>query len=261
MLLMLSRFAKLLKKNLKKYLVLRYLNQKLDFFFKKKIPEAFVIINKFKINTSVDVGSNTGKWTYYLSKVSAQVISFEPTFLLFKLNKKLFSNIKKITTFNCALGSANANAIIKVPDSNLDEASIGKKFKSQVQVSTESVRIVRGDKILKNKKIDLIKIDVEGYEIEVLKGLKETIKKRFPVLIVEIEKRHNPLFLLSFKQLKLYGYLVFYQKENRLYLIKSNYKKFINSNQKIKNNIYIHDFWFINKKSRLYKQIIPYLVH
>ena len=259
--LMLSRFAKLLKKNLKKYLVLRYLNQKLDFFLKKKIPEAFVIINKLKVNTSVDVGSNTGKWTYYLSKVSARVISFEPTFLLFKLNKKLFSNIKKITTFNCALGSVNANAIIKVPDSNLDEASIGKKFKSQVQVSTESVRIVRGDKILKNKKIDLIKIDVEGYEIEVLKGLKETIKKRFPVLIVEIEKRHNPLFLLSFKQLKLYGYLVFYQKKNGLYLIKSNYKKFINSNQKIKNNIYIHDFWFINKKSRLYKQIIPYLVH
>jgi len=261
MILMLSRFLELLKKNLKKYLILRYLNQKLDFFFKKKIPEAFAIINELKVNTSVDVGSNTGKWTYYLSKVSARVISFEPTFLLFKLNKKLFSNIKKITIFNFALGSINANAIIKIPDCNLDEASIGKKFNSQRQVSTESIRIVRGDKILKNKKIDLIKIDVEGYEIEVFKGLQETIKKNIPVLIVEIEKRHNPLFLLLFKKLKLYGYFVFYQKNNRLYLINSNYKKFINSNQKIKNNIYIHDFWFINKKSNLYKQLIPYLVH
>jgi FkbM family methyltransferase len=258
---MLSIFVKLLKKTLKKYLVLRYFNQKLDFFLKKKIPEAFVIINELKVNTSVDVGSNTGKWTYYLSKVSARVISFEPTFLLFKLNKKLFSNIKKITTFNFALGSVNASAIIRVPDSNLDEASVGKKFNSQMQISTESVRIVRGDKILKNKKIDLIKIDVEGYEVEVLRGLQTTIKNKIPVLIVEIEKRHNPLFLLSFKMLKLYGYLVFYQKNNRLHLIKSNYKKFINSNQKIKNNIYIHDFWFINKKSHLYKQLIPYLVH
>jgi FkbM family methyltransferase len=202
---MLSIFAKLLKKILKKYLILRYLNQKLDFFLKKKIPEAFVIINELKVNTSVDVGSNTGKWTYYLSKVSARVISFEPTFLLFKLNKKLFSNIKKIRIFNFALGSVNANSIIKVPDSNLDEASIGKKFNSQLQVSSESIRIICGDKILKNKKIDLIKIDVEGYEVEVLKGLQTTIKNKTPVLIVEIEKRHNPLFLLPFKKLKLYG--------------------------------------------------------
>jgi FkbM family methyltransferase len=255
------KLAKKIKNKLKKSLILRYINQKLDFLLKKKIPEAFSIINNLKIDTAVDVGSNTGKWTYYLSKVSKNVISFEPTSLLFKLNKKLFSGTKKIKTYNFALGSTNTNTIIKIPDDNLDEASIGKKFKSFINVNTENIKIICGDKILKNEKIDLIKIDVEGYEIEVIGGLKKTIIKNFPVLIIEIEKRHNALFLLTFEQLKFYGYLVFYQKKNNLYLINSDYKKFVTKNQKIRCNMYIHDFWFINKKSSMYKQITPYLVY
>jgi len=253
------KFAKKIKIILKKSLILRYINQKLDFFLKKKIPEAFIIINNLKINISVDVGSNTGKWTYYLSKVSKKVISFEPTSLLFKLNKKLFSRTKKIKTFNFALGSKKNKSIIKIPDDNLDEASIGKKFKPFIHINTENIKIVCGDKILKNKKIDLIKIDVEGYEIEVIKGLKKTIIKNFPVLLIEIEKRHNSFFLLIFQQLRSNGYFVFYQKKDKLYLINSDYEKFIKKNQNIKNKIYIHDFWFINKKSRIYEQIKPYL--
>jgi FkbM family methyltransferase len=255
------KLAKKIKNKLKKSLILRYINQKLDFLLKKKIPEAFRIINNLNIDTAVDVGSNTGKWTYYLSKVSKNVISFEPTSLLFKLNKKLFSETKKIKTYNFALGSTNTNAIIKIPNDNLDEASIGKKFKSFININTEKIKIICGDKILKNEKVDLIKIDVEGYEIEVIGGLKKTIIKNFPVLIIEIEKRHNALFLSTFEQLKFYGYLVFYQKKNRLYLIKSDYKKFVTINQKIKSSTYIHDFWFINKKSSIYKQISPYLVY
>ena len=108
------KLAKKIKNKLKKSLILRYINQKLDFLLKKKIPEAFSIINNLKIDTAVDVGSNTGKWTYYLSKVSKNVISFEPTSLLFKLNKKLFSGTKKIKTYNFALGSTNTNTIIKI---------------------------------------------------------------------------------------------------------------------------------------------------
>lgn len=124
------------KDNLKKITNTKIHKSKIKFFFKKKIPEAFIIINNLKINISVDVGSNTGKWTYYLSKVSKKVISFEPTSLLFKLNKKLFSRTKKIKTFNFALGSKKTKSIIKIPDDNLDEASISKKFKPFIHINT-----------------------------------------------------------------------------------------------------------------------------
>jgi hypothetical protein len=70
----------------------------------KEKYEVNIESNNLKIDTAVDVGSNTGKWTYYLSKVSKNVISFEPTSLLFKLNKKLFSGTKKIKTYNFAFG-------------------------------------------------------------------------------------------------------------------------------------------------------------
>ena len=41
------------------------------------------------------------------------------------------------------------------------------------------------------KNIGFIKIDVEGHELEVIKGAKETINKYNLILLVEIEKRHS----------------------------------------------------------------------
>ena len=42
-----------------------------------------------------------------------------------------------------------------------------------------------------NNHISFIKIDVEGHELEVLKGAKKTIKKFKPNMLIEIEERHS----------------------------------------------------------------------
>ena len=84
---------------------------------------------------------------------------------------------------------------------------------------------------------------------KVLFGLKKTINKNRPLLLVEIEKRHNKNYLKTFKFLNKLNYKIFFvDNENKLKRIKyNNIIKFINKNQSIPNlnkDIYINNFIF-----------------
>ena len=67
------------------------------------------------------------------------------------------------------------------------------------------------------KKISFIKIDVEGHETEVIKGSLETINIHKPILLVEIEEKHNKKNVketLNF--INSLGYESFYYNKNEL---------------------------------------------
>ena len=80
------------------------------------------------------------------------------------------------------------------------------------------------------KSIDLIKIDVEGYEHEVLKGAKNTIAKYHPVLFVEIDENNliqqNSSAGILIKELEDVGYSI--KRADTLEPIGPNYRKFEN---------------------------------
>ena len=66
-------------------------------------------------------------------------------------------------------------------------------------------------------KLGFVKIDVEGYEYEVLKGMARTLVDERPMLLVEIENRHNPKkFEDTFNFLSGIGYLPFFTKEDNI---------------------------------------------
>jgi len=62
------------------------------------------------------------------------------------------------------------------------------KKNTKIPYQKFKVKFNKFDKLKKGKKIDLIKIDVEGEELNVLKGLKDTIKKNEPIIIFEVQK-------------------------------------------------------------------------
>ncbi len=152
-------------------------------------------------DTFIDVGANIGQYSLFASYcvgVKGKVIAFEPVKNIFnQFNESIKKNyIDNITLYNKGCGDENKNILINKKDGDLGGSSIIELgFGSKK--TTELVEIVILDDILINEnKVDYIKIDVEGFEYEVLLGLKKTIEKCKPRLLIEysphIYKQNKP---------------------------------------------------------------------
>lgn len=62
---------------------------------------------------------------------------------------------------------------------------------------TVSVKVNTLDEILKNQKVDFIKMDIEGAEVEALKGAKKIIREQKPKLAISVYHKPEDIFLIS----------------------------------------------------------------
>lgn len=124
-----------------------------------------------------DVGAHKGQTSSHLYKLFPHSIihAFEPSPYLFAEIEKNLSKRKNIRCHNFALGETNEKAFLTRPDSDL----CGQVVKAQEKNST-SISVRRLDEfcLVENiSAIDLLKIDVEGNELSVLKGTSGMIEK------------------------------------------------------------------------------------
>jgi len=146
------------------------------------------ILNKG--DTFVDVGANIGLISVFASKVvgsSGKVIAFEPNPNTLKLLKKNIELNKctNIITSDHAIGNANKRAkIYDRWDSNRGSATL---IKPETSTDSYDIKIsTLSDALSDNQKIDLIKLDIEGYELEALKGAENIFNRDTPpALIIE----------------------------------------------------------------------------
>ena len=219
---------------------------KIKFYFNFGLEkEAKYLKKNYKFNNSADIGSNTGYYSNMLSSISNKVYSFEPIKYHCINQKKIFNN-KRVKVLNLGLGSRKTKKKLFIPKNNDPEASFIKKSKN---FNTIYVNLQKGDQIFRNTKIDFIKIDVEGYELDVLKGLNNQIKYFKPFFLIEIEKRHNKNFVKVFRFLKRRHYNSYYLTDrNELKMIPiNNIDNFIRNRQKLKfinTRKYINNFFF-----------------
>jgi FkbM family methyltransferase len=132
----------------------------------------------------IDIGAYIGDHTIaYSNKVgeSGFVMAFEPFKPAFEC---LEFNLKKhvnTACFNWAIGKKFDLLGIGVDHDNYGMASLKRGGEEDLS------RVVPLDAEVENfTKIDLIKIDVEGFEIDVLEGAKDAIRKFKPVLVIEV---------------------------------------------------------------------------
>jgi FkbM family methyltransferase len=138
------------------------------------------IKDNYKGGTFVDAGSCMGNHTLFFATLAENVFSFEPSlgpFIHQMLNLSINSNYANIIPYNVGLG--NENGIKKL---SMDTLSAGGG--TIKEDGTELVVIAKLDDF-DIKDVKLIKIDVEGYEVEVLKGAEQTIRTYKPDLFIE----------------------------------------------------------------------------
>ena len=140
---------------------------------------------------SIDIGANTGVYSYWLAQLSPSVVAYEPNGDLVRFLKAgLPANVAVV---QIALSDHGGFENLVIPI--IDGAEIHGWASLAGQHDKEQTRTIRvpvgrlddqghGD-------VGFIKIDVEGHEQAVLDGATETISRCRPVLLIEIEQRHT----------------------------------------------------------------------
>ncbi len=155
-------------------------------YFEDSIPEKTLIDwvkSEIKGDTFLDIGAHVGTWSIKLAENFSSVWAFEPQKDIYNClcgNIAINELSHKISTRNVAIGSIYGTQILQSNTKGGGEASLIIKgdFK-------ESVTVERLD-LHKFKGISLIKIDVEGNELDVLKGGVSTlIDNNFPPIFFE----------------------------------------------------------------------------
>jgi FkbM family methyltransferase len=133
----------------------------------------------------IDVGANIGYYTVLLAdKIgeSGKVYAFEPDKTNFEILKKNVevNNLKNVILVNAAVGSKAGKLKLHKSKENLGDHKLYGDDKE-----TEEVKIIKLNDFLKDKKIDLMKIDTQGWEPEVIDGAKKIISKNKPIMFLE----------------------------------------------------------------------------
>ena len=144
--------------------------------------------SNYDIKIIFDVGANKGFWSKYFYKffLKSSYYLFEITPSRLKILSKIKNNNFKVLNFG--LGHSNKSSFFYDYPSLDGENSF---FNTRPDIKSKKIiaKFKRGDLFCKNykiKKINFLKIDVEGMELEVLKGFNKMIKKE-QIEIIQFE--------------------------------------------------------------------------
>lgn len=173
----------------------------------RKVEPEFLWIKEVLTKDSVfmDVGANVGAYLYTLEHhlKPENIFAFEPNQQLFKRLKLLFP---KVNLFSLALSDISMVAEFKIPVINGEKVHTRGTLQTSIKEKNEEKTILQKVEVkplddlvfdsaqtdkLNLKKLDFIKIDVEGNEMQTLRGARKTIEEYRPILMVEMEQRHH----------------------------------------------------------------------
>lgn len=144
--------------------------------------------------TIIDIGANTGIYSFVASKLNpeATIFAFEPVHRTSEIFKKnLAINLaSKIKLISKAVSNKNGTSIFyDLPTESQYSASLNENmlnnYSDRISYDVDVITI-DSIEMFKNKKIDLIKLDVEMHEPEAIEGMIKIIERNKPSILIEI---------------------------------------------------------------------------
>lgn len=159
----------------------------------------------------LDVGANVGHYTVRLSELvgpSGRVIAFEPVTDTFELLAANMGKIgaRNVTLMNAAVSETTSIAGMSMPkfDTGLDNYYMAQLVAGGGDFSVLCIPV---DALELPRRVSLIKIDAEGHEMSVIRGMQALLRRDQPVLIVEDNVREVASYLrtMGYSAQKLEG--------------------------------------------------------
>ncbi len=144
-----------------------------------KLRAAMFVVPENRRRVAVDIGAHVGLWSMHLIKLFDQVVAFEPL----DMHRIIFPHnvdMTNVSLYGYALGRKQCTTSMVTYDTNTGHSHVCPLGKGRLR----NIPMRPLDEFnLQN--VDLIKIDVEGYERAVVEGAYETIMKNKPIIILE----------------------------------------------------------------------------
>jgi FkbM family methyltransferase len=165
-------------------------------------------LHTLQVKSVIDIGANEGQFAWDIRKAypDMDIYSFEPLADCFRLLTEQFKGDKHFFGYNCALGEKTERKIINRNEYDAASSLLHVTEEHKINFPTasrefpEEIAVNTFDDVLSVSSIQkpyLVKIDVQGYEKQVIRGSQELIKNA-ACLIVEVSfhqlYKDQPLF-------------------------------------------------------------------
>jgi FkbM family methyltransferase len=143
------------------------------------------LVSHIKPEVAIDVGAHLGSFTLLLARYARVVVAVEPDLRAAGILSSIVSanRLRNVTVFPYACSSSDGGELsLKLERGG--GSSIVQGSGGDVTVKTITVDAIV--KALQLEKVNFMKVDVEGHELEVLRGAYNTLSRHRPILLVEL---------------------------------------------------------------------------
>jgi FkbM family methyltransferase len=171
---------------------------------------------------SVDVGASLGTYTMHLLCYSKACIAFEVRPRQAEALRTLFDG-SPVSVEAVGLSSRDGEAELRITVDDLGRSTLHTANALDAVGAIETIRVpIRTLDSYRLTNVGFMKIDVEGHELDVLRGAEETLRRSRPNLLIEVEDRHAKDAVRSVTEhLRSRGYAGFFLLDGTLVPIES----------------------------------------
>lgn len=142
------------------------------------------LVSHIKPEVAIDVGAHLGSFTFLLARYARVVVAVEPDP---RAAGTLASNIsanglRNVIVFPYACSSSDGKEL----GFKLERGVTSRVVQSGGDVAVKSITVDAIVEALRLERVGFLKVDVEGHELEVLRGAQNTLRRHRPALLVEL---------------------------------------------------------------------------